>query len=72
MLSDEDYVSSFFISTIFVESLNSGEKSICPTKYRMKILNTSIRDVNGGSIFFDNIEKVHEFDRILVFTSETP
>jgi hypothetical protein len=25
----------------------------------------------SGSIFFENIEKVHEFDRILVFTSET-
>jgi hypothetical protein len=26
----------------------------------------------SGSIFFEDIEKVHEFDRILVFTSETP
>jgi hypothetical protein len=26
----------------------------------------------SGSIFFEGIEKVHEFDRILVFTSETP
>jgi predicted butyrate kinase (DUF1464 family) len=25
----------------------------------------------SGSIFFEDIEKVHEFDRILVFTSET-
>ncbi len=25
----------------------------------------------SGSFFFENIEKVHEFDRILVFTSET-
>jgi hypothetical protein len=24
-----------------------------------------------GSFFFEDIEKVHEFDRILVFTSET-
>jgi hypothetical protein len=27
--------------------------------------------IHRGSIFFENIEKVHEFDRILVFTSET-
>jgi hypothetical protein len=26
----------------------------------------------SGSIFFEGIEKVHEFDRILVSTSETP
>jgi hypothetical protein len=25
----------------------------------------------SGSIFFEDIEKVHEFDRVLVFTSET-
>jgi hypothetical protein len=25
----------------------------------------------SGSIFFEDIEKVHKFDRILVFTSET-
>jgi hypothetical protein len=25
----------------------------------------------SGSIFFEDIEKVHEFDRISVFTSET-
>jgi hypothetical protein len=25
----------------------------------------------SGSIFFEDIEKVHEFDRILEFTSET-
>ncbi len=29
------------------------------------------RDVHGGSIAFEIIEKVHEFDRILVFTTET-
>jgi hypothetical protein len=27
--------------------------------------------IHRGSIFFEDIEKVHEFDRILVFTSET-
>jgi hypothetical protein len=26
---------------------------------------------DSGSIFFEDIKKVHEFDRILVFTSET-
>jgi hypothetical protein len=25
-----------------------------------------------GSIFFEDIEKLHEFDRILVFKNETP
>jgi hypothetical protein len=30
------------------------------------------RHRGSGSIFFENIENVHEFDRILVFTSETP
>jgi hypothetical protein len=33
------------------------------------------RDGGGGAaaaaFFFEDIEKVHEFDRILVFTSET-
>jgi hypothetical protein len=28
--------------------------------------------IHRGSIFFEDIEKVHEFDRILVFISETP
>jgi hypothetical protein len=27
---------------------------------------------SSDSIFAEDIEKVHEFDRILVFTSETP
>jgi hypothetical protein len=26
----------------------------------------------SGSIFFEDIEKLHEFGRILVFTNETP
>ncbi len=26
----------------------------------------------SGSIFFEDIEKLHEFDRILVFKNETP
>jgi hypothetical protein len=26
----------------------------------------------SGSIFFEDIEKLHEFDRISVFTNETP
>jgi hypothetical protein len=29
-------------------------------------------NIHRGSIFFEDIEKVHKFDRILVFTSEKP
>jgi hypothetical protein len=39
VLIDEDYFSS---STIVVESFNRGKKYICPTKYRMKIINAFI------------------------------
>jgi hypothetical protein len=49
----------------------------------ISLFNIQDRDVRGGaaasdffkihrgSIFFEDIEKGHEFDRILVFTSET-
>jgi hypothetical protein len=40
-------------------------------RIKRKIYSVCDRDVHGGNIFFEDIEKVHEFDRILVFTSET-
>jgi hypothetical protein len=41
--------------------------------WQRQVFKNSLRQWRGGgSIFFEDIEKVHKFDRILVFTSELP
>jgi hypothetical protein len=49
------------------------KKSSRQRRGRGRFLKKSSRQRRGsGSIFFEDIEKLHEYGRILVFTNETP